>query len=368
MKKGIIVGTGHAATRLHLPAYRRIGVEIRAFVDVSVENARKVAGENSVHAGYDSIEEAARAERPDFVSICTPPGTHYELTKRAVEAGCHALVEKPVATNYQEACQLKELALKENRVVAVVHNRRFLPGMLQATEELKAGKIGRVLHVDRQMHFCPETVRMMEPDHWAQKLPGGRFFEANPHSLYLVRQFVRNLKVVHTQIFRRSDRWPHARITGFAITLRGENQEGDPASAVVVMSLDNEKVDGRISGTQVTVVHGTRGSMVVDVDNHYMIDGLHGRLATRRPARELISELTSRAVARLKRKSPAIQPTPAFVGDEHGFIIGHFIRQLEGTESEALVSWDEVLETQRLNDEMGAAVDAELQSSNPFQK
>lgn len=363
MKKGIIVGTGVAGTRLHLPAYTREGAEIRAFVDVSATNAKSVAAKNGIAAGYDSIEEAVAKEGVDFVSICTPPGTHYELARRAVEAGCHVLVEKPVASNYNEAVQLRRLAEEKGRLVAVVHNRRFLPGMLKAVEHLRDGLIGRVLHVDRQMHFCPETVRMMEPEHWAHKIPGGRFFEANPHSLYLVLQFIQNMQISKTEIFQRSERWPVYPISGFSTFFRGHNAEGDCASATITMSLDNEKVPCRISGTQIITVHGTRGSMVADHATCLLTDEMG--LSRRPSGKELTMELITRIGKRLTKSSPAVGPlNEIHEGAEHAYIIGHFLRQMEGQESESLVGWEEILETQRLNDEMGIAIERCISKSN----
>ena len=353
--RGAIVGTGLAGTKLHLPAYRRLGVDIRAFVDISAENAKKVAAENGVPSGYGSVEEAVEGEDVDFFSICTPPTAHYEVSRRAVEAGCHVLVEKPVASNYSEAKQLQELALEKNRIVAVVHNRRFFKGMVDAAALLKAGAIGRVLHVDRQMNFCPDTVRMMDPNHWAHQIPGGRFFEANPHSAYLVRQFVHDLKVKDVEIFRRSNRWPHIPITGFSALLRGKNYENDEVSATITMSFDNEKVPKRITGTQLTIVHGSKGTLVIDHNECYLVDELASKDF-------LISGLKSAARRRFKQLVGKFIPSlkKANDGAEHEFMIGYFVRQILGEEKNLLVSWEEILEAQKLNDDLGEAVQAKI--------
>ena len=353
--RGLIVGTGLAGIKLHLAAYRRLGVEIRAFVDISAENAKKVAAANGVAAGYGSIEEAVKNEDVDFCSICTPPTTHFELARRAVEAGCHVLVEKPVASSYEQARQLQQLAQEKGRIVAVVHNRRFLKGMIEAAELLKSGAIGRVLHVDRQMHFCPETVRMMEPEHWSHQIPGGRFFEANPHSAYLVRQFVQDLKVTDVEIFRRSNRWPHIPITGFSALLRGRNFENDEISATITMSFDNEKTARSKSGTQLTIVHGSRATMVVAHSDCYLVD----RLTSPEFAVKTLKTSVRRRLQNLLSKfNPALKKSTD--GAQHEFMIGHFVRQVQGQEKDLLVSWDEILEAQKLNDDLGQAVQAKI--------
>jgi predicted dehydrogenase len=235
--------------------------------------------------------------------------------------------------------------------------------MLQAAELMKQEAIGHVLHVDRQMHFVWQTVRMMEPEHWAQKLPGGRFFEANPHSLYLISQFVSEMKVDRVRLYRRSNRWPHVPITGFSALLSGHNREGDVASVNLTMSLDHEPRAGRGAGTQITVVHGTKGTMVVDGPACYVVDKIGSGSLTGSSG----SSLARQALARLWQKFTSRRTEKSgdgAKGKEHAFMIGHFIKQVEGKETEPLVAWDEVLETQRVNDELGQAVERELSQGN----
>jgi predicted dehydrogenase len=57
----------------------------------------------------------------DAVAIATPIFTHYELAKRALEAGKHVLVEKPLTPSFAQAEELAALAVAQNRVLMVDH-------------------------------------------------------------------------------------------------------------------------------------------------------------------------------------------------------------------------------------------------------
>ncbi|HWY90523.1 MAG TPA: Gfo/Idh/MocA family oxidoreductase, partial [Solirubrobacteraceae bacterium] len=59
--------------------------------------------------------------RVQAVSIATPPRTHYELARRALQAGKHVMVEKPLATTVAHSEELIELAIEADRVLMPGH-------------------------------------------------------------------------------------------------------------------------------------------------------------------------------------------------------------------------------------------------------
>lgn len=60
-------------------------------------------------------EEAKREDGIQAVSIATPNGTHYEITKAALEAGLHVVCEKPLCFTIEQAEELAYLAKKQKK-------------------------------------------------------------------------------------------------------------------------------------------------------------------------------------------------------------------------------------------------------------
>jgi predicted dehydrogenase len=99
-------------------------------------------------AFYAEINGILEDGRIDAVAIATPPRTHYELAKRAIEAGKHVLIEKPLTESYADALDLCSRA--EARGVHIVADHTFL--YTGAVEKLRAlregGDLGHIYYID----------------------------------------------------------------------------------------------------------------------------------------------------------------------------------------------------------------------------
>jgi predicted dehydrogenase len=88
------------------------------------------------------------ADDVDAVAIATPIFTHAELAKRAILAGKHVLVEKPLAPSVAQAEELAALALAHQRVLMVDHTFVFTSAVRKIRDLIAAGELGRVLYFD----------------------------------------------------------------------------------------------------------------------------------------------------------------------------------------------------------------------------
>ena len=83
----------------------------------------------------------------EAVVVATPAATHYELAKRALEAGKHVLVEKPPAMNAAEADDLVATAESADRVLMPGHLLLYHPAVQTLKGLVDAGDLGDVLCV-----------------------------------------------------------------------------------------------------------------------------------------------------------------------------------------------------------------------------
>lgn len=83
----------------------------------------------------------------DAVVVATPSATHYELVRGAIAAGKHVLVEKPLATNLEDATELERMANEAGLVLLVGHVFLFNPAIRAAAELIQSGALGEMHYV-----------------------------------------------------------------------------------------------------------------------------------------------------------------------------------------------------------------------------
>lgn len=146
--KGIIVGAGYFS-RFHHDAWSRIdGVEIVANCDRDVGKARAYADEFQIprSVAADELQTLIADQKPDFVDIVTPPATHFDLCRAAIEANCAIICQKPLAPDWDQTLELAKL-IRESEVRFMVHeNWRWQPWYRQIKHMIDAGDLGDIFH------------------------------------------------------------------------------------------------------------------------------------------------------------------------------------------------------------------------------
>lgn len=84
----------------------------------------------------------------DAVLLATPHSMHVEQVVAAAAAGKHIFCEKPLALEPEGAAEAFDACEKAGVVLAVAHNRRFLPAYAELRKLLKQGHLGKVLHIE----------------------------------------------------------------------------------------------------------------------------------------------------------------------------------------------------------------------------
>lgn len=95
-------------------------------------------------------EEAKREDGIEVVTIATPNGTHYEITKAALNAGIHVICEKPLFFTTAEAREIKALAAEKGLIVGVTYGFSGHPLLMQMRAMIANGEIGDVRMVELQ--------------------------------------------------------------------------------------------------------------------------------------------------------------------------------------------------------------------------
>lgn len=172
-----LMGYGFAGATFHAPVIAHSGRTAVAVIATS-QAARAQADfpEAEVVADFDAL--LARSDI-SCVVIATPNDTHFDLARRALEAGKHVVVDKPVTLSAADAHALAQLAAARQLLLAPFHNRRWDGDFMTLRALLADGRLGRVTHYES--HF--DRFRPQIPQRWREQAVhgGGLLFDLGPH-------------------------------------------------------------------------------------------------------------------------------------------------------------------------------------------
>lgn len=148
-------------------------------------------------------EEAKRDDGVEVVSIATPNGTHFEITKAALNAGIHVICEKPLFFTSAEAQEIKALAEAKKLIVGVTYGFSGHPLLMQMRAMIANGDIGEVRMVELQythgFSANDSADKFSEAQKWRvdPKIAGPSFVlgDISTHTFYISQLVLPQLKV-----------------------------------------------------------------------------------------------------------------------------------------------------------------------------
>ena len=120
------------------------GVEVSMVQSRDAEKAEAFAQEFGISRSTGDFGELLADPLIDAIYIATPFATHHALAKRALLAGKHVLVEKPIAMNAAEAADLFAVASRMQVFLMEAMWMKFNPAFRRLHDELADGRIGEV--------------------------------------------------------------------------------------------------------------------------------------------------------------------------------------------------------------------------------
>ncbi len=182
-----VIGVGANVYTMHHPALRHETVEVVGVTDRDEAASRQRAEELGCPS-FPDYRAMLRATRPDVAVILTPHPLHAPMAVECLRAGCHVLVEKPMAVHVAEADAMIRAAAQAGRVLAVNFQQRLRPEVVKAAEVVRSGRLGRVQHLDLAVTW-PRTAAYYRLAAWRATWRGeggGVLLNQAPHDLDLI--------------------------------------------------------------------------------------------------------------------------------------------------------------------------------------
>jgi UDP-N-acetyl-2-amino-2-deoxyglucuronate dehydrogenase len=139
-----LVGCG-VISPLHAQAITSLpDAELSAAADIDPEKAQKLAVRYGARA-YTNMDEMLTHEHLDVVVVCTPSGMHGEYACRAMRAGRHVIVEKPMEIHLETIDEMLRVQQETGVKLAVISQHRFDPAVQQVRSLVEENALGRLV-------------------------------------------------------------------------------------------------------------------------------------------------------------------------------------------------------------------------------
>jgi predicted dehydrogenase len=149
-----LVGFGTVAERFHAPLISfEPAFRLSYVVERHRERSRELYPQVTV---LRSLDEMLRTT-VDLVVVLTPNESHFELAHKALSAGKHVVIDKPMTVSSEQADELISLAVRKGLTLSVFHNRRWDSDFLTLKSLLKSRTLGKIVELESRFdRFRPQ--------------------------------------------------------------------------------------------------------------------------------------------------------------------------------------------------------------------
>lgn len=180
-----LLGAGYIVDS-HATALRGLeGVHLAAICDRSIGRARSAASRHGIEHVSDDIDQMLQTDL-DVVHVLLPPDLHAWGALKALAAGKHVLLEKPMSATAAQCHEVVQAASKGAAQVGVSHNFLFGRGYEELRAQVHRGELGPIDHMTVNWLMPLSFVRHGPFDNWIVRETRNSFIETGPHLLAFV--------------------------------------------------------------------------------------------------------------------------------------------------------------------------------------
>ena len=200
------IGAGNYASRVLIPTFKRAGGQLHTISTAGGINGVIHGAKTGFHRATTDTEALINNADVNTLVIATQHNSHAAFVVKALNAGKHVFVEKPLAISRDELDSVEEAYNKTSgkQILMVGFNRRFSPQIQKMKALLSAIKEPKTFVMTMNAGAIPE-------DHWTQdnSVGGGRIIGEACHFIDLMR-FLAGSKIVSIQARRIGDNYSHS--------------------------------------------------------------------------------------------------------------------------------------------------------------
>lgn len=240
-----IIGCGYIAHRHIKHIIDHVEANPVGVYDTDTSKMHAFAKQYQTEA-YISLAALLAEDAIELVVICTPNGSHAQLAIEAMKAGKHVLVEKPMATSYEDARQMHRVSEETGKSLYVVKQNRYNPPVQAVKELLDSGKPGALRMVSLNC-FWNRNADYYRNSDWkgSKKWDGGTLYTQFSHFVDILYYLFGEVKHVNGRIVNAG----HRDLTEIedSGTFHFELEQGGLGSLVFSTCAYNKNMEGSIT-------------------------------------------------------------------------------------------------------------------------
>jgi predicted dehydrogenase len=196
-----LIGYGLAGSAFHAPLVEAVpGLTLASIV---TSNEDRAAGARAAHPRARILASADDlfAEPHDLAVIAAPNRHHVPLALRAIEAGMHAVIDKPLAPSVADAERVAAAAAASGVVASVFHNRRWDGDFLTLRRLVEEGALGELLRLESRFErWRPEVDTGKWREGGGPEDAGGVLFDLGPHVIDQALELLGPARSVYAEV------------------------------------------------------------------------------------------------------------------------------------------------------------------------
>ncbi|WP_428909847.1 Gfo/Idh/MocA family protein [Niallia sp. Krafla_26] len=191
----VLIGCGRISPN-HIAAAIENKLELVALCDIVPEKMQEKIRQHQLPpatAQYTDYREMLQKEKPQLVAICTESGKHGQIALDCIDAGCHVIIEKPIALSLQEVDEIIARAKEKKVKVSACHQNRFNKSIQKIREAVEQNRFGKLLHGTAHIRWNRgEDYYKQAPWRGTWEQDGGALMNQCIHNIDLLRWMMGN--------------------------------------------------------------------------------------------------------------------------------------------------------------------------------
>lgn len=152
--KMVIIGATGSAYKRTIPALKDSDIcKVVAIQSRNEEKLKNTCAEYNINNCYTDVEEMLDNEQFDLIYIANPPFLHKDTIEKCIKTNKPIICEKPLARDYKEGLEIKEILKKYKHPIMVAHHMRHQKAFSKLKDIISSGQIGNVVSCWGQWGF-----------------------------------------------------------------------------------------------------------------------------------------------------------------------------------------------------------------------